>query len=58
MKQAKEMAKEIYRKKQALQKTKSEHLKRDYTKSINSDLRELKDYCKFKGLDIKEVLSL
>lgn len=58
MRQAKEMVREINRKKQALRKTDSEYLKRDYSKSIKSDLKELKDYCKFKGFDIEEVLRV
>lgn len=55
MKQARKLLEKIDRKKQALLKTDSEHLKKDYSKSIKSDLKELKDYCKFKGLDFEEL---
>lgn len=58
MKNAKKMVAEIDRKKRALRNTKSEHLERDYRKSIYSDLKELRDYCKFKGLDFKAVIKL
>ena len=55
MKQAKLLADEINRKREAIRKTKSTYIRNDYYKSIRADMFELSDYCKFKGLDFKEV---
>lgn len=46
---------EIKRKKQALAKTKLSYLTVDYAKSIIKDVRELKDYCKTKNINIKDL---
>ena len=51
MNRAIELVKEIQRKRKAIQNTKSEKLKRDYTKSITRSIRDLKYYCNAKGLD-------
>lgn len=58
MKQAEKLITEINRKKEAIRQTKSIYLINDYHKSIKSDLFELRDYCKFKGLDFDEVTEL
>lgn len=55
MKQALILMKEIERKRKAVNKSSSEYLKKDYEKRIERDIQELKDYCKFKGLDYKAV---
>ena len=55
MKQALKLVDEINRKKEAIRKTKSTYLINDYHKSIRSDMFELRDYCKFKGLDLNEI---
>ena len=55
MKQALIFIDEINRKKSALQKTKSQYLKNDYSKSIRQDIKELKSYCEYKGLDFQEL---
>ena len=57
MKQALILIDEINRKKQAIKKTNSQYLKNDYSKSIRDDVWELKTYCKYKGLDLKDVLT-
>ena len=55
MNSAVELAKEIYRKIKAREKTKSEYLKTDYAKSITRDYKELLYYCKVRGININEV---
>jgi hypothetical protein len=56
VKQALKLVDEINRKKEAILKTRSSHLRNEYAKSIRVDMFELRDYCKFKGLDFKEVV--
>lgn len=55
MKQALKLVDEINRKNEAIRKTKSTYLRNDLYKSIRDDMFELRDYCKFKGLDLNEV---
>lgn len=55
VKQAQKFIDEINRKKEAVYKTKSIRLINDYRKSIRSDILELRDYCKFKGIDFNEI---
>lgn len=55
MKQALKFIDEINRKKLALQKTKSKYLRHDYSKSIDQDIRDLKEYCNYKGIDFDEL---
>ena len=50
-----ELAKEIYRKIKAREKTQSEHLKRDYAKSIARDYKELLYYCQVRKINIDDV---
>lgn len=57
MKAAIELAKEILRKKEAIRRTQSEHLKRDYKKSVEADRNELLYYCRQKHLDVGEVFE-
>lgn len=57
MNQAVKLAKEICRKITAVNKTKSETLKRDYNKSINNDIAELIYYCESLQIDIQEVFN-
>ena len=62
MKQALILIDEINRKKVAIQKTKSKSLIYEYSKSFKRDLKELKIYCMYKGLDFrkleKEIVSI
>jgi hypothetical protein len=55
MNQALKLVAEINRKKKRILETRSSYLRNDLYKSIRSDMFELRDYCKFKGLDFKEV---
>ena len=55
MKQALIFLKEINRKKDAIKNTKSKYLIEDYTKSIEEDEKELKEYCLYKGIDYEEL---
>lgn len=55
MNKALELAQEIRRKQSAVQKTKSEKLKRDYSKSIVRSIRDLKYYCKAMNLDYVRI---
>lgn len=47
------MVEKIRQKKEALKRTASKRLQNDYTKSIKSDFRELKEYCGYKGLNFE-----
>lgn len=56
MKQALKVVAEIERLKGAVEKTKSAHLKNDYSKAIRRLTAELKEYCGYKKLNYKEVM--
>lgn len=56
MKQALKVVDEIERLKRATEKTKSTHLKNDYSKAIRRLTAELKEYCGYKKLDFNEVM--
>lgn len=58
MKQAKVLVDEINRKRAAMNNTNSIYLINDYSKSIRSDISELRDYCRFKGIEFRKVLVL
>lgn len=58
MNKAVEFAKEILRKEKAVQKSKSNKLKRDYNKGITSEKEELEFYCKCKGISVSEVYKM
>ena len=55
MNQAIKLAKEILRKQEALEKTKSTMLRVDYQKNIHYMQRELRYYCKARGISYSEV---
>lgn len=57
LKQALILVDEINRKKKAMTATKSVYLWNDYAKSISSDIKELQDYCRFKKLNFKKLMS-
>ena len=57
MTEAIKFAKEIMRKKDAVKRTNSIYLKRDYEKSIQEDIKELRFYCESKGLSMKEIVA-
>ena len=50
-------AMEILRKEEAIRKTKSEKLKRDYSKNVKKSIKELKYYCKINGLRFMDVMK-
>ena len=56
MKQALKLVDEINRKNEAIRQTESTYLRNDLYKSVRVDMFELRDYCKFKGLDFNEVV--
>lgn len=58
MKKAVELAKKIARQEMAAIKTKSAKLKRDYSKAIDNERKELAFYCSSKGLSLTEVYEL
>lgn len=55
MERALKFVDEINRKNEAIRKTKSTYLRNDLYKSVRADMFELRDYCKFKGLDLNEI---
>lgn len=55
MKQAIIFAKEIKRKQEAVERTKSNYLKNDYSKSIYADIQELYTYCQYRDIDFADV---
>ena len=57
MKQALKVAAEIERLQGAIEKTKSAHLKADYSKGIRRLTAELKEYCGYKKLNYNEVMK-
>ena len=58
MKAAREHIEEINRMYVAVEKTKSQYLKNDYSKNIHRMKKELKTYCGYKGYDYKELSKL
>lgn len=57
MNKAIEYARDIIRKQKVLDTTTNYYIKRDYNKSIRRSARELKHYCKAKGISYEVVLS-
>lgn len=57
MKAATELAKRILEKENAIRKTKSQHLKNDFEKSLRRDKNELLFYCRSRGFTIDEVFE-
>ena len=57
MRQARLLLNEINRKKDALSRTKSKYLIRDYTKSIKADMEDLKEYCKYRNIDFNRLVN-
>ena len=56
MKAAMRQVAEINRIKEALKKTKSPHLKKDYEKNLRRLINGLKEYCRYRGFKLKEIL--
>ena len=56
MKAAMRQVEEIDRLKEAIRKTKSNYLKNDYAKNMRTLKRELKEYCRYRGIDYQRVL--
>lgn len=46
---------EIERLKCAIEKTNSEHLRRDYQKAIKRKTKEIKEYCRYRGIDYENI---
>ena len=57
MKQAIIHYEEIKRLQEAVRKTKSEKLRRDYIKAIKRKKDELKEYCGYKGINLETVVK-
>ena len=57
MKQAQKVVAEIKRMKEAKERSKSAHLKNDYSKGIWNLTAELKEYCGYKKLNFKEIMK-
>lgn len=55
MKQALKLIDEINRMKLSINNSSSVYLRRDYEKVIRRDLRDLEEYCSYKGIDYKEL---
>lgn len=54
MKQALIHLEEINRLKDAISRTKSQKLRNDYSKAIKRKKAELREYCKYKNINLKE----
>lgn len=57
MKKALIMAKEIRRKRLAIQNTKSIYILIDYSKSITKDIQDLRSYCRLKDIPFSKVAT-
>ena len=57
MKQALVHLEEIKRLQEAVRKTKSEKLRRDYLKAIKRKKEELEEYCGYKGINLETVVK-
>lgn len=57
MKAAMRQVDEIDRVQEAIRKTKSPHLKKDYSKYLIELKRDLREYCGYKGLDYNKIMS-
>ena len=55
MKQVLKEVEDIKRMREAISKTKSDYLINDYKKAISRKIRDLKEYCTYKGLNYKEL---
>ena len=58
MRNAVEFARLILRKQEAIKRTTSPFLQRDYKKSIDNDIRELKFYCGERGFNYGDIMRL
>ena len=58
MKQALKVKQEIDQLNEAIKKTKSPYLKRDYLKAIHRKKNDLKEYCKYKSLSYAKVMKI
>lgn len=57
MRAAREQVEEIKRLKAAVEKTKSEHLKNDYSKNIKTRTSELREYCAYRNYNYKKLIN-
>ena len=56
MKQALKQIEEINRLQEAIQKTNSPKLRNDYSKAVRHKKAELREYCKYKNIDMKGII--
>lgn len=57
MKAAMRQVAEIKRLKEAMHKSTSKYLKRDYYKKVGTLQNELKEYCRYKGYDYNKIIT-
>lgn len=57
MKAAMRQVAEIKRVEEALQKTESKYLKRDYEKYLDTLKSDLKEYCGYRGIDYNKIMK-
>lgn len=57
MQQALKIVEEINRMSKAIEKTKSEYLKRDYGKAIKRKTAELRQYCRLNQLNYNAIIN-
>lgn len=57
MKAARKQVEEINRLKTAIEKTKSAHLKNDYSKNVRRLTAELREYCGYRGYSFRKVIN-
>ena len=57
MNAAKRHVAEINRLKLAIDKTKSQYLKNDYSKNLKTLILELKEYCGYRGFDFEKIIQ-
>ena len=57
MRAAMRQVEEINRLKEAVEKTKSAHLKNDYAKNIKRLTAELREYCGYRKYDFRKVMN-
>lgn len=56
MKQATKTLNEIRELNAAIHKSKSPKLKRDYSKAMRRKIKDLKEYCMYRGISLEELI--
>lgn len=57
MRAARKQVEEINRLKMAVKKTKSAHLKNDYSKNIKRLTADLREYCGYRNFNFKKIIN-